>query len=69
MNRSKDKRSRRPVTKCIVYKNHKRPHDPPRELKVDVPHEEIIDEDYAAAMVSVRTIIPLEKMKIVKITD
>lgn len=67
MKHTKSKKSRGLVTKIIAYKSSKRPHDRPQELKVDVPRGEIIDPSYAAAMVAVRTSIPLEDVNIVKI--
>ncbi|MGH3753785.1 MAG: hypothetical protein ACRDRP_14015 [Pseudonocardiaceae bacterium] len=68
MKHAKSKKSRGLVTRSIVYKSSKRPHDRPLELKVDIPHGEIIDADYAAAMVAVRTGMPLAEVNIVTIT-
>ena len=67
MKRSKRRRSSRLVTRRILYQNHQRPRDRPQELKVDVPPGEMIDTDYATAMVAVRTGIALDDVKIVKI--
>ncbi|HEU0089924.1 MAG TPA: hypothetical protein VFQ77_20125 [Pseudonocardiaceae bacterium] len=69
MRRSKRRRSGRLVTRRILYQNYKRPHDRPQELKVDVPPGEMIDTDYATAMVAVRTGMSLDDVKIVKIAD
>jgi hypothetical protein len=66
---TKRRTSRRLVTRRLVYKNHKRPHDRPQELKVDVPRDEVIDTDYAAAMVAARTTTPLADVKIIKIAE
>lgn len=52
-----------------MYLDRKRPHDQPRELKVDVRRGEVIDDDYAAAMVATRTTTPLTDVKIIKITE
>ena len=67
MKHTKSKKSRGLVAKNLVYKSNKHPHDQFRELKVDVPQGEIIEPSYAAAMVAVRTSIPLEDVHIVKI--
>jgi hypothetical protein len=63
----KSKQSRGLVARSIVYTSNKRPHDRPRELTVDVPHGEVMDADYAAAMVAVRTGMPLAEVTIVTI--
>jgi hypothetical protein len=55
------------TTRNIVYKSSQHPHDRHRELKVNVPRGEIMDADYAAAMVAVRTGMPLADVNIVKI--
>lgn len=68
MKHTKSKSSRGLVTMRIVFKNRKRLHDPPQELKVDLLRGERIDESYAAAMVAVRTSTPLADVKIVEIT-
>lgn len=57
------------MTRRIVYQNRQRPHDRPPELKVDVRRGETIDDDYAAAMVAVRTSVRLEDVKIVKVVE
>jgi hypothetical protein len=63
----KNKKSSGLVTRRIVYTSAKRPHDRPRELVVDVPRGEVMDADYAAAMVAVRTDMPLVEVSIVTI--
>ncbi len=67
MKHTKSKKNRGLTTKIIVYKSNKRPHDRPQELKVDVPRGELIDASYAAAMVAVRTSLPLTEVNIVTI--
>ena len=69
MKHTKSRADRGLVTRRIVYKDRKRPHDRPRELKVDVPRREVIDTDYATAMVAVRTTMPLADIKIVKVAE
>lgn len=68
MKHIKSKKNRGLTTGTITYKSNKHPHDRCRELKVDVPHGETIDASYAAAMVTVRTGMPLAEVKIIKIT-
>ncbi|MGH3903943.1 MAG: hypothetical protein ACRDTE_07130 [Pseudonocardiaceae bacterium] len=67
MKHTKSKNSRGLVTRRIVFKNRKRPHDRPQELTVDLRRGERIEESYAAAMVAVRTSTPLADVKIVHI--
>lgn len=69
MKRTKSKADRGLVTRLIVYKDRRNPRDRPRELKVDVSVREVIDTDYAAAMVAARTTTPLADVKIVKIAE
>lgn len=64
----KSKKRRGMVARSITYTSTKRPRDRPRELIVDIPPGEIIDTDYAAAIVAVRTGIPLAEVTIVTIT-
>jgi hypothetical protein len=61
------KKSRGLTARSIVYTSTKRPHGRPRELIVDVPHGEVMDADYAAAMVAVRTGMLLAEVSIVTI--
>jgi ribosomal protein L20A (L18A) len=65
----KSKKSGGLVTGSIEYKSNTRPHDRARELKVDIPRGEIMDANYAAAMVAARTGMPLTEVDIVKITQ
>lgn len=69
MKHTKSKSRRGLVTRRIVYRNRERPHDRPQQLNVDVRHGETVDPDYAAAMVAVRTSIPLRNVKIIKIME
>jgi hypothetical protein len=64
---TKSKKNRGLATRRIMYKSSKHPHDRHRELKVDVPLGEIVDDRYAAAMVAVRTGVPLAEVNIVTI--
>jgi len=65
--RTKSKAQRGLVTRRIVYASHKRPHDPHQELKVDVRNGTVIDMDYAAALVAVRTSLALDEVRIIRI--
>ncbi|MGH3931026.1 MAG: hypothetical protein ACRDTF_13740 [Pseudonocardiaceae bacterium] len=66
--RPKSKAARGLETRRIVYGNHRRPHGTPQELKVDVRRGEVIDDDYAAAMIAARTTLPLADVRVIKIT-
>lgn len=68
MKYSKNAESRALETWRIVYGNRRSPHDNPQELKIDVRRGEVIDDDYAAAMVAARTTLPLADVRIVRIT-
>ena len=63
------KKNRGLVARRITYTSTKRPHDRHRELIVDVPHGEVMDADYAAAMVAVRTGMPLAEVTIVTVAE
>lgn len=65
--RTKSKEQRGLVTQRIVYTSRKYPHAQHQELKVDLRRGTIIDLDYAAALVAVRTPLPLEEVMIVRI--
>ncbi len=67
MRHAKSKKSRGLTTRSIAYKSNKRPHDWLLELTVDVPRGETVNASYAAAMVAVRTGMPLDDVSIVKI--
>ena len=64
---TKSKEQRGLVTQRIVYASSKRPHAQHQELKVDVRRGTIIDLDYAVALVAVRTPLPLDEVRIVRI--
>ncbi|MGH3940759.1 MAG: hypothetical protein ACRDTG_19405 [Pseudonocardiaceae bacterium] len=63
----KRKESRGLETRQIVYGDRRRPHARHQELKVDVRRGEVIDDDYAAAMVAARTTLPLTDVFIVQV--
>lgn len=63
----KSKEARGLETRLIVYGDRRRPHARPQELKVDVRRGEVIDDDYAAAMVAARTTLALTDVFIVKV--
>lgn len=67
MKRTKSKKSRGLVTRRIVYRNRQHPGDRPQEVKIDVRRGERVDNDYAAAMVAVRTGTPLADVAILEI--
>ncbi|MGH3914034.1 MAG: hypothetical protein ACRDTC_11610 [Pseudonocardiaceae bacterium] len=54
-------------TILIVYASHKHPHARNQEIKVDVRHGTTIDTDHATGLVAVRTPLPLDEIRIVKI--
>lgn len=66
--RPRSKAPRGLETRRIVYGNHRRPHEKPQELKVDLRFGEVIDDDYAAAMVAVRTTMPLADVWIIQVS-
>lgn len=51
-----------------MYRSARRPHDRPQELTVSVPRGEVVDAGYAAAVVAVRTGMPLAEVAIVMIS-
>ena len=67
MKRTKSKATRGLITRTIVYRDRKRPYGRNQELKVDVRLGEIIEEDYAIAMVAVRAGLSLTHVHIVRI--
>lgn len=50
------------VARRIAYTRTKHPHDRIRELTVHVAYREVMDADYAAAMMAVRTGMPLAEV-------
>ncbi|MGH3426638.1 MAG: hypothetical protein ACRDQZ_03545 [Mycobacteriales bacterium] len=69
MKHTKSKARRGLVTRRIVYASHQGPHARHHELKVDVRRGTVIDMEYAAALVAVRTPLPLADITIVKIEE
>lgn len=67
MKRPKSKAQRGLVTQRIVYASRRSPHARHQELKVDVRRGTVIDMDYATALVAVRTPLPLNEVRIIKI--
>ncbi len=65
----KSKKNSGLVARRISYTSTKRPHDQPRELIVKFPHREVMDADYAAAMVAARRGMPLAEVAIVTIAE
>lgn len=66
-NHTKSKAQRGLVTHRIVYAHRHRPHARHQVLKVDVRNGTVIDVDYAAALVAVRTPLSLADITIVRI--
>ena len=68
MKHSKSKTARGLVTRTIVYRDRTRPHSRDQQLKVDIRRGEVIDLDHAAAMIAVRTALPLANVRVIRIT-
>ncbi|MGH3937805.1 MAG: hypothetical protein ACRDTG_04095 [Pseudonocardiaceae bacterium] len=64
----KSKQVRGLETRRIVYGDRRCPHARHQEIKVDVRCGEVIDDDYAAAIVTTRTTMPLAEVFIVRVT-
>jgi ADP-ribose pyrophosphatase YjhB (NUDIX family) len=64
MSKRKSKTARGLVTRRIVYTSRQRPDDRPQEIKVNVRRGTIIDLDYAAAMVAIRTHLSLNDVRV-----
>jgi hypothetical protein len=56
------------VARSITYRSAQRPRERPQELTVSVRPGEVIDAGYAAAVVAVRTGMPLAEVTIVTIS-
>lgn len=67
MRKSQHRKQRGWVTRRIRYQDRQSPHHRPQELTVDIPPGEPLDTHYAAAVVAVRTSLPLKNVKIIKI--
>lgn len=58
------------VTTIITYRDGRHPHSsPPLKLTVDVQRDDVLDGDYLAAMVAVRTGTPLNQVRITEVRD
>ncbi|MGH3912234.1 MAG: hypothetical protein ACRDTC_02300 [Pseudonocardiaceae bacterium] len=66
--RPKSKAAKGLETRRIVYGDHRRPRNRPQEIRVDVRRGEVIDEDYAVAVVAARTTLPLDQVRIIRIS-
>lgn len=67
MKRHKSKAERGIVTQRIVYASCRYPHARNQELKVDVRRGTVIDMDHATALVAVRTPLPLDEVRVIRI--
>jgi len=67
MKRQNSKVARGLETRRIVYTSRKRPDGRHQEIKVDVRCGTIIDMDYAAALVAVRSSLSLADVRVVRI--
>ena len=65
----KSKSARGLVTNVIQYRDRRYPHHPVQRLTVDVRRGDSIEDQQAAAMVAVRTGMPLAQVKIIKVTQ
>ena len=65
--RTKSKAQRGLVTYRIVYASRRYPHAQNQEIKVDIRRGTVIDVDYAEGLVAVRTPLPLDQIRIVRI--
>lgn len=62
------KKTRNLVTRVIVYRDARDPAGRQREIRVDIRDGEILDVDYAAGMVAVRTGIALRDVEIIEVS-
>lgn len=65
--RTKSKAQRGLVAHRIIYANHKNPHARNQEIIVDVRRGTVIDIDHARGLVAVRTSLPVDEVRIVRI--
>ncbi|MGH3913148.1 MAG: hypothetical protein ACRDTC_07030 [Pseudonocardiaceae bacterium] len=65
--RMKSKAQRGLVTHRIIYTSRTNPHARKQEMKVDLRRGTVIDTDHAAGLVAVRTPLPLDEIRIVRI--
>jgi len=66
---TKSKKNRGLTTKVIVYRDRRYPDGRPRNLKVDVRQDDVLDNDHVSPMVAVRTGTPLPQVQILKIRE
>ncbi|MBV9143550.1 MAG: hypothetical protein JO115_21995 [Pseudonocardiales bacterium] len=69
MKQTKSKAQRGLVTRRIVYASRQRPNARHQVLKVDVRSGTVMDMDFAAALVAVRTPLSLADIKFVRIEE
>lgn len=69
MKQTKSKAQRGLVTRRIVYASRLRPNARHQVLKVDVRSGTVMDMDFAAALVAVRTPLSLADIEIVRIEE
>ncbi|MGH3930534.1 MAG: hypothetical protein ACRDTF_11230 [Pseudonocardiaceae bacterium] len=67
MKHTESKTARGLVTQRIVYASRKYPHARNQELRVDLRRGTVIDLDYTAVLVAVRTPLSLTDVRIIKI--
>ncbi len=67
MKRQKSKAQLGLVTQRIVYASRKYPRVRSQELKVDLRRGTVIDTEYATALVAVRTTLPLNEVRIIRV--
>jgi hypothetical protein len=65
----KSKAARGLITYTIHYRDRRYTDSRDHTLKVDVRCDEVIEEQYAAAMVAARTGVPWQQVQIVKVTQ
>ncbi|MGH3915429.1 MAG: hypothetical protein ACRDTC_18780 [Pseudonocardiaceae bacterium] len=65
--RTKSKAQRGLVTHRIIYADRKNPHARNQEITVDVRRGTVIDTDHARGLVAVRTPLPLDEVRIIRI--
>lgn len=70
MKPTRKKKTQALVTKIITYRDGRHPaSSPPLSLTVDVHRDEVLDADYLAAVVAVRTGTPLTQVRIIEVCD
>ena len=69
MKHTRKRKSRGLVTKVVLYRNERHPDSRPQEVTIDVRRDEVIDMDYVAATIAVRTGTPLSEVRIIDVCD